>query len=359
VLVLLIVPLLIKFGLIALLARLFGASPGVALRTGLGLAQGGEFGFVLLNQAGALGLVESNLVQLILAAVVLSMLATPFIFAKADRIVMKLSANEWMQQSLALTRIASRTISEEKHILIAGFGRSGQSLARLLEEEKIAYHALDLDPQRVLEAQNAGWQVSYGDASRRESLMAAGIHRAAALVITYADTHMALKTLHFANELAPALPAIVRSVGEDDLDKLRAGGADEVVPEAIEGSLMLASHALLLMGVPLRRVVQRVQAARSERYASLRGYFHGIDDLADDEEHLQVRLHSVPLEGRASAIGKTLASLNLSALGAEITAVRRGKVRLPFSADMQLEAGDVVVLRGAAEAIERAEKQLL
>jgi len=267
VLVLLLVPLVIKFVLIAALAKIFGASPGVALRTGLGLAQGGEFGFVLLNQAGGLGLVDPNLVQLILAAVVLSMLATPFIFANADRIVMKLSANDWMQQSLALTRIAARTISDEKHILIAGFGRSGQSLARLLEEEKIAYHALDLDPQRVLEAQNAGWQVSYGDASRRESLMAAGIHRAAALVITYADTQMALKTLHYANELAPALPAIVRSVGEDDLDKLRAGGADEVVPEAIEGSLMLASHALLLMGVPLRRVVQRVQAARSERDA--------------------------------------------------------------------------------------------
>ena len=122
---------------------------------------------------------------------------------------------------------------------------------------------------------------------------------------------------------------------------------------------MLASHALLLMGVPLRRVVHRVQAARSERYASLRGYFHGMDDLADDEEHLQVRLHSVPLQGKAAAIGKTMGSLNLSELGAEITAVRRGKVRLPFSADMQLEAGDVVVLRGAAEAIERAEKQLL
>ena len=142
---------------------------------------------------------------------------------------------------------------EEKPVRVGGFGRGGQGLARLLEEEKSADHALVLDRQRVLEAQNAGWQVSYGDASRRESLMAAGIHRAAALVITYADTHMALKTLHFANELAPALPAIVRSVGEDDLDKLRAGGADEVVPEAIEGSLMPASHALFLLGVPLRR----------------------------------------------------------------------------------------------------------
>eukprot|EP01036_Dinobryon_divergens_P014225 gene14225-19208_t len=125
----------------------------------------------------------------------------------------------------------------------------------MLEEEKIPYHALDLDPERVAEAQSAGAAVSYGDATRRESLIAAGIHRAAALVVTFADTSAALKTLHFANELAPALPAIVRSVDEDDLDRLRAGGADEVVPETIEGSLMLASHALLLMGVPLRRVV--------------------------------------------------------------------------------------------------------
>ena len=359
VLALLTIPLLLKFGLIALLARVFGASPGVALRTGLGLAQGGEFGFVLLNQAGGLGLIEPGLVQLILAAMVLSMLATPFIFSNMDRFVMKLATNEWMQQSLNLTRLASRTMKEEEHVIIAGFGRSGQSLAKLLEEENIPYHALDLDPERVIEAQNAGAEVSYGDATRRESLIAAGIHRAAAIVITYADTQAALKTLHFANELAPALPAIVRSVGEDDLDTLRAAGADEVVPEAIEGSLMLASHALLLKGVPLRRVIHRVQAARSERYASLRGYFHGLDDIADDDEHLQVRLHSVPLQDKACAIGLSLQQLNLPQLGAEVTAVRRGPTRIPFSPDTLLQAGDVVVLRGAATALERAEKRLL
>ena len=359
VLLLLVVPVLLKFGLIALLARFFGATPGVALRTGLGLAQAGEFGFVLLNQAGGLSLVDPELVQLILASMVLSMLAAPFILANADKIVLKLSANEWMLQSLALTQIATRTMSEEKHVIIAGFGRSGQSLARLLEDEKIPYHALDLDPERVAEAQRAGARVSYGDATRRESLIAAGIHRAAALVVTFADTQAALKTLHFANELAPALPAIVRSVDEDDLDILRAGGADEVVPETIEGSLMLASHALLLMGVPLRRVVHRVQAARSERYASLRGYFHGLDDTPVDAEHLQVRLHSVALQDKAAAIGEQLGNLNLSALGAEITAVRRGKIRLPFAPDTLLEAGDVVVLRGNVEALELAEKRLL
>ena len=181
VLALLLVPMAIKFGLIALLARIFGASAGTAIRTGLGLAQGGEFGFVLLTEASGQGLVGPELGNLILAAMVLSMMATPFLLANADRIVLKLSRNEWMQQSLALTQLASRTMAEEKHIIIAGFGRTGQSLAKVFDAEKIPYHALDLDPERVHEAQAAGWSVSYGDTSRRESLIAAGIHRAAAL----------------------------------------------------------------------------------------------------------------------------------------------------------------------------------
>ena len=314
---------------------------------------------MLLNEAGALNLIDHGLVQLILAAMVLSMLATPFIIANADRVVLRLSRNEWMQQSLALTSLATRTMSEEKHVIIAGFGRTGQSIARLLEEENIPYHALDLDLLRVQEAQAAGAKVSYGDTSRRESLIAAGIHRAAALVVTYADTAAALKTLHFANELAPTLPAIVRSLDDTDLEKLRAGGADEVVPETIESSLMLASHALLVLGVPLRRVVQRIQRVRGERYASLRGYFHGAGDVADDDDHLQVRLHSVPLTDRAVAIGQQFSQLGLSDIGAEVTAVRRGKTRLPFSPDTRLEAGDVVVLRGTAEAVKLAEKRLL
>lgn len=359
VLLLLAGPVLLKFGLIALLARLFGATTGVALRTGLALAQAGEFGFVLLNQAGGLQLMDPLIIQLILASMVLSMLIAPFILEKSDAIVMKLSANEWMLQSLALTQIATRTMATQRHVIIAGFGRSGQSLAKLLEEEKIAYHALDLDPERVHEAQAAGANVSYGDAARRESLVAAGIHRAAALVITYASTPSALKTLHFAHELAPALPVIVRSYDDTDLDKLRAAGAAEVVPEAIEGSLMLASHALVMLGVPLRRVVHRVQAARDERYASLRGYFHGAGDAPDDAEHLHVRLHSVALSEHAKAIGKSLAMLKLAEIGAEVTAIRRSKSRIDVTPETILQAGDIVVLRGATEGVARAEARLL
>jgi len=359
VLLMLIGPVMLKFGLIAALARLFGASAGTALRTGLGLAQAGEFGFVLLYQAGGLKMIDPLLIQLILASMVLSMLAAPFLIEKADAIVMKLSSNEWMMQSLALTQIAARTMSKQKHVIIAGFGRSGQNLAKLLEEEKIAYHALDLDPDRVREAQAAGANVSYGDASRRESLVAAGIHRAAALVITFAETPNALKVLHFAHELAPALPVIVRSHDDSDLEKLRAGGATEVVPETLEGSLMLASHALVLLGVPLRRVVHRVQSARDERYASLRGYFHGASDAADDAEHLHVRLHSVTLPDRARAVGRPLGSLRLAEVDADVASVRRGKNGIEVADDLVLQPGDIVVLRGSAESVVRAEERLL
>jgi CPA2 family monovalent cation:H+ antiporter-2 len=357
VLVLLGGPVLVKFALIAGLAKLFGSSDGVSIRTGLALAQAGEFGFVLLNLAGGSKLMDPFIIQVVLASMVLSMLVAPFIIAKSDQIVMKVSSNEWMMQSLALTRIASRTMSTSKHVIVAGFGRSGQSLATLLSEENIEYHALDLDPERVQEAQAAGRQVSYGDAARRESLIAAGIYRASAVVITYASTASALKVLHLVHELAPTLPVIVRSHDDTDLDRLKAAGAAEVVPELMEGSLMLASHALIMLGVPLRRVVHRVQAAREERYASLRGFFHGASDAGEDSD--LERLHSVTLNGGATAVGRVLGEIDVAGAGAEVTTIRRGKARLDVTPETLLEAGDVVVLRGVADAVNRAEHRLL
>jgi CPA2 family monovalent cation:H+ antiporter-2 len=356
VLLLLCAPVLLKFALIAGLAKLFGASDGVSMRTGLALAQAGEFGFVLLNLAAGHNLMDTYVVQVVLASMVLSMLLAPFIIAQSDQIVMKFSSNEWMMQSLQLTKIASRTMSTNKHVIVCGFGRSGQSLATLLSEEKIDYHALDLDPERVQEAQTAGAQVSYGDAGRRESLVAAGIYRASAIVITYADTRSALRVLHQVHELTPSLPVIVRAYDDTDLDRLKQAGAAEVVPELMEGSLMLASHALVMLGVPLRRVVHRVQAAREERYASLRGYFHGMSDV--DEEADMQRLHSVTLSGSAPCVGRTLGSLDMEASGAEVASIRRGKGGVEVSPETTLQAGDVVVLRGAAEAVNRAEQRL-
>lgn len=350
---------LLKFCIIASIAKLFGANDGTSMRAGLALAQGGEFGFVLLTLMGGLSMVNPLVLNLILAAMVLSMLAAPFIISKSDKIVLKLSANEWMMQSLALTQIASRTMAKQKHVIIAGFGRNGQSLAKLLEAEKVPYHALDTDPERVQEAQAAGANVSYGDAARRESLTAAGVMRAAAMVITYEDTASALRILHLVHEMNPMLQVIVRSYDDTDLEKLKAAGAAEVVPEALESSLMLASHALVMIGIPLRRVVHLVQEARNQRYALLSGFFPGAGDDQDDDDHAHVRLHSVLLSDSAAAIGAPLARFELHEVGAEVTLVRRGKERLEPQADFVFQSGDVVVLRGAKDAVVRAEARLL
>lgn len=372
VLVLLLVPIALKLILITALARWFGASPGVAIRTGLGLAQAGEFGFVLLNLAGGLQLLDPLLLQIVLAAMLLSMLAAPFLIQYSERIALRVSSSEWMLQSLALTQIASRTMATRGHVIVCGFGRSGQGLVRLLDQESIAYVALDLDPDRVREAQLAGDSVVYGDATRRESLAAAGIQRAAALVVTYADTNAAEKTLHFAHELAPHLPVIVRTHDDSDIDRLRRAGATEVVPEIVEGSLMLASHALLLLGVPVARVAERLSQARDSRYQMLSGFFHGaddkdavIDDARDDtsddalNDARRVRLRSVMLAANSHAIGKTLADIGIDKLGVAVTAIRRRGIRgVDPSPDALLLAGDGLVLRGSLEALALAEERL-
>ena len=359
VLILLTVPVAIKFGIIAGIARAFRHPPGVALRAGLALCVAGEFGFVLLNIANDAQLIEPRLLQIVLAAMLLSMLAAPFLFKYMDAIVLRFAASEWMLASLNLTKIAAKSIATDRHVIVCGFGRSGQNLARVLEAEGIGYVALDLDPDRVREAAAAGNSVVYGDAARRESLIAAGIARAAALVITYADTPSALKLLHHVHEIAPELPVIVRTRDDTDLERLRQAGAAEVVPEVIEGSLMLGSHALVMLGVPLARVLRRVRSTRDERYASLRGFFHGADDDTDSAR-AQVRLHSVPLPAGARAVGHLLGDLGLDLIGVEVTSVRRrDAANVVPGADFVLDVGDIVVLRGVPEALSLAEERLL
>jgi monovalent cation:H+ antiporter-2, CPA2 family len=352
-------PVLFKFAIVAALAKLFGAATGVALRTGLYLAQAGEFGFVLLTLTTQEQLLPAHLQSPVLASMVLSMLATPFLIMYSNRIVMRLSASDWLMQSVAMTTIAKRSINADAHIIIAGYGRSGQNLARLLEGERIPYMALDLDPDRVRQAAAAGQSVVFGDAARLQSLMAAGLARASAVVISYHDTPSALKILRQVREHAPKVPVIVRTLDDTDIERLQAAGATEVVPEAIEGSLMLASHALALVGVPMRRVIRLVQDQRDARYGLLRGYFHGADDDTADELQ-QARLLSVTLPAAGACLGQTLLDQALHAVGVSVVSVRRasGSVIHPDEA-MVLAAGDTLVLSGLPEPLSLAEGKLL
>ncbi len=354
---LVICPMVFKFVVIAALARFFGIGTGASLKTGLWLCQAGEFGFVLLDPAGLNGLIPQSVLQPVQAAMVISMLIAPFIIDQSDRWILRLVRNEWFLRSLQIHRIAAQTLGSEQHVIVCGFGRCGQNLAQMLDSEKIPYVALDLDPQRTREAAAAGSSVVFGDAARRETLLAAGVHRASILVITYADRASAVHVIHAARQLAPALPIIVRSRDDNDLSSLRAAGATEVVPEVVEGSLMLASHALALAGVPLHRVLRRVREVRDSRYALLRGYFHGsMDDVS--ERSAEILLRSFSVSETSPSVGVTLGSLRLDEIGVEMTSLRRGKERLSIDAGLVIQAHDVMVMRGASEALAIAEELL-
>jgi CPA2 family monovalent cation:H+ antiporter-2 len=316
---------------------------------------------VLLSDAGHAGLLASPVRQIVLAALIVSMLVGPFVIERSEHLVRSLSGADWMYRAMALQTIAAQTMSAERHVIVCGYGRSGQNLARLLEQERIACIALDLDPQRVREAAAAGESVVFGDAARREVLMAAGLMRARALVVTYADTGSALKILHHVHELRPGLPVIVRTIDDSDIDRLKEAGAAEVVAEIMEGSLMLASHALLLVGVPFNRVLRRIRQTREQRYGLFRGFFRGVtDETGEERDRLQPRLHSVSISPGAWAEGKRLRDLDLASLHVEITAVRRHRVRsVAPDPDVVLDAGDVVVLRGLEEDLAAADMRLM
>ena len=358
VLALLVGPVVIKVTLAVLLARAFGATLGTALRTGFYLGQAGEFAIVLLAMASVdLGIIDATLSQLILAAMVLSMLAAPFVIQFADPLVRRLTANDWLARAAQVTQIAARTMARSDHIIICGYGRSGQNLGRLLDAEEIPFLALDSDPERVREAAD-GTSVVYGDAARREALVAAGLHRARAIAVTFANTPAALKILNHVRQERPDLPVIVRTLDDAELDRLLKAGAAEVVPEVLEGSLMLATHSLLLLGVPLGRVLARIRAIREERYSLFRGFFHGATDTADAAENLQSRLHTILLTARSKAVGRSLAEINLGTL-VEVTGVRRHGSRpvVPQPHDL-FEEGDVLVLLGKPADLAIAERRL-
>jgi CPA2 family monovalent cation:H+ antiporter-2 len=356
-LLLLTVPVVAKLLLIVALARAFGAPLATALRTGFYLAQAGEFALVMLALAAQNGLLSARFEQAVLAAVILSMLVAPIVIEHSNRIVRRLTANDWLARAAELTNVAATTMARQDHVIVAGYGRSGQNLTRLLEREDIPYLALDSDPARVREAAD-GAKVIYGDASRRETLASAGLAKARAVVITFADTPVALKILHHVRHLEPSVPVIVRTQDDAEIDKLVAAGATEVVPEVLEGSLMLASHSLLVLGVPLSRVLARIREVREARYALFRGFFHGTTDFTA-ADNVEPRLRTVLLSERARAVGRPLSEL-MAGTQVEVTGVRRGGARsVRPGPEWRFEPGDAVVLLGTPVDLARAEKRLL
>ena len=353
--------LLLKFMIIAGLAMAFNNDRAVALRCALALAPAGEFGFVLLSLAGKVNAIPPTALQVVLSAMLFSMLLAPLLLAKSEKLVLYLVASEWEVRAVQLQQLAIRAMTQRGHVIICGYGRSGQSLARFLELEKMSVIALDADPMRVKQAAAAGDSVMYGDAARKEVLTAAGLARASAVVVSFADTHAAMTILSHVRDLRPDVPVIVRTFDDTDVEKLKAAGAAEIVAEVIEGSLMLATQTMLLMGIPLNRVLSRLRTVRGERYQLMRGFFPGATDAEDSAlDAQQPRLQSIMVDAGAAAVGKTIEALSLNDINVTLTALRRhGKRDVSPAADTLLEVSDVLILAGTPEALARAEMRVM
>lgn len=362
VVLMLLVALVVGKGLIvAGIAMTLGASRPTAVRTALGLAQAGEFGFVLLAQASDLKLLNSAQTQPVLAAMVLSMLIAPILINRMDPLTRLFSRNEWAGRAKEVHDIAVKTFGKSKHVIVCGYGRSGQNLTRVLDTENISYVALDADPERIKAVVATGASVVYGDASRREVLVAAGLARAQAVIVTYADINSSMAILRHVRELHPEVPVVVRTLDDTHIDALKEAGAAEVVSEIMEGSLMLASQALMLLGTPLNQVMRRIAEVRESRYALMRGFFRGASDDDDEFEKLnQSRLSTVLITQGAAAVGQALGAIRLDDLLVETVTLRRkgAKSSTPDVA-APIEVGDVLVLRGAADGLAAAEIRLL
>ena len=361
VLLILVAFIIFKAAIVTLVIRLMQYETGVAIRTGLILAQAGEFSFVILALGVEQQLISGPALQLILAASLLSMVIAPFLIQYNGRIARRVVKSYSRNSGQVVQDIDEIGRHLHNHVIICGYGRSGQYLGRFLQEEQIPFVALDIDPSRVLEAASAGENVMFGDAARRVVLEAAGGARAKALVISYADNRAAMKILHIVQENYPQLPVIVRTVDDSNMEALREAGATEVVPEILEGSLMLASHALMLLGVPLHRVVKRIRLFREARYQLFKGYFHGISDAEDESlEKQQVRLHSVIISPGSFAIGRRLVDMQLESFNVEVKSIRRPNSNgmVPTN-ESPLVEGDVVVLLGQPTGLTNAQNALL
>jgi len=357
---LLILFLVFKIGLIAMLTKFYGFEMGVGVRTGIILGQAGEFSFVVLALGLQTKLIDGEALQLVLSVAVLSMLVAPFIIQYNGRIARALVKSYSRNSIKVVDGIQELSQDLRDHVIICGYGRSGQYLGRFLREENIPYVALDMDASRVQEAASAGENVIYGDAGRRSVLEAAGLTRAKAVIISYAEIRGTMKVLHVIKERHPNLPVIVRTHDDSDMDALRDAGAAEVVPEILEGSLMLASHALVTLGVPLNRVVKRIRLFREERYKMFKGYFRGVSD-ADTATASLPQLHSVEVYKNFYAHGLRIDHIPFGDFAVEVKQLRRPNMPEPIAPrdDIMLGEGDILVLLGSNAALIAMEVYLI
>ena len=349
---LLIFLIVFKSVLITFLVKIFKHELGVGIRAGVILAHAGEFSFVILALAKQQDMLNDILLQIILSVSILSMLLAPFIIQINGKIARFLSKSYIKNDQKNIDNLEHIAEKFNDHVILCGFGRSGQYIARFLKEENIKYIAIDIDSNRVSDATIAGENVVYGDSSRYDVLKAAGIERAKGLMVAYSDDRASQKLLTAVREHNKNIPIIARTLDETSIDKLRMAGADEVVPEVLEGSLMLASHALVMFEVPLWRVIKKIREFRESKYKIFKGYFKGSTDFTEDLTNQQ-QLYSVEISKKSHIKGLMLKDIPFEVYGVQVHHLRRPNMLEDIQPrdDITLDRGDVIVLLGYVEEI--------
>jgi monovalent cation:H+ antiporter-2, CPA2 family len=345
----------------ALVTRPFTTSRFKALRTGIVISPGGEFGVALCTIALQANLIPGQIGDPLLVAIVLSMVLSPFILNNNKAVARFLLREKGPPASSPREDAATIEIARREHVILCGFGRVGQNVARVLESQGFEYIALDLDPARIRAARQAGDPVIFGDSADESLLMKVGLETASAVVISFSDPATSVGILQSIRRLRPDVPVLVRTADDVRIKELQEAGATDVVPETFEASLMLVSHVLMLLHVPVTKVVRTVNDIRSNRYAVLRNIVRRGDARPLDETHEhREEIKSVVVPPGAWAVGRTLRDVRSRGVEVVFTGIRRlGILGREPAGDTVLRDGDIVVIYGQPEELERAESVLL
>ncbi|MDI6845382.1 MAG: cation:proton antiporter [Candidatus Saccharicenans sp.] len=351
--------ILIKLAVVFLTVRLMKFNFRVALLTALGLAQIGEFSFVLAGVSRENGLLGGKIFQIFVASSVLTILATPLLLSFGPWLV---EAVEKIQRRAFRPLLSDFPVPDGKklkdHVIIAGFGLNGRNLARVLKETGISYVVIELNPETCREAQGAGEPIIFGDVSSELILKEAGIASARALVVAVSDPAAARRTVSIARKLNPEAFIIVRTRFASEIEELYSLGASDVIPEEFETSIEIFVRVLEKYHLPRNIINTQVQIIRSERYGLLRGARSSSRRLAEKiYDYLEAGVVETFLVPAGSWLaGRTLGELDLRGkTGVTVIAVvRNEKTHSGPGAEFRLLERDILVLVGDHQAMDEA-----